>query len=305
MVNKVQPDSEACAKGVQEGDRIVQLEYDDVVEKVRQDGRHPKLLAGGPCRVTFVRVMRDMCGNCGATDMQVIEREGCVVCGSCGVVHRSSIREASFADFGPAGGEGGAKRKKVDFEEARDLKRANQKICQETDSYVVKMKELVNELGEKLAISEQVKQQAANLASSMPRKWDKDVVASASLYLACKELELSRSLREICAATGSVYSKVTNCVMHNSQGTKSQTYDQLLDRFLGYLDLPSSYVQEAVKLQAEKQLTGAPATIAAVMIYKVWEKRDPGKADRNKVAEACGVSSTTLKKRLSECCFNL
>ncbi|EKX50427.1 hypothetical protein GUITHDRAFT_135112 [Guillardia theta CCMP2712] len=233
--------------------------------------------------------------------MQVIEQEGCIVCTNCGVMHRTSIREHSFADMGIVSGEGGTKKRKIEPEAARDIQRANQKICKESDPYEVKLKELIQDLGHKLEVSEQVLQQALVFAASIPRnKREQESVASACLYLACKELAQSRTLREICAATGAVYSKVSKLVLKHGQGTKPQSFKHHLDRFLGSLQLPFSYAEEALKLQSDKQLQGAPATVAAIVIYKVWAAKAPGAADIAKVALACGVSPAYLRERVAE-----
>ncbi|EKX47830.1 hypothetical protein GUITHDRAFT_106378 [Guillardia theta CCMP2712] len=310
-VSRVKADSEAHAKGVQEGDCIVKLEYDDTVEYVRHDGRHPKLLAGGSCRVTLARVLRDACRSCGASDMQVIERDAIVVCTHCGIVHRSSPYQFVLVE-GPksptcAGGSSGpaaGSKRPVDGDDARAgcSKRAKLGAADVPDPYMAELRGLISELGEKLEVTQQVRQEALGIAARMPRNKSRLVVyVSAALFLACKELGQSRTMREVCQATGAAFYKVSRCAMKRNQGTRPQAYDQLLDRFLGRLDLPQSYAADAVRLQSGSHIQGAPATVAAELIYKVWAGRAGGKADLRKVAEACGVGASYLQGRIRIC----
>lgn len=131
-----------------------------------------------------------------------------------------------------------------------------------------------------------------------------DAVAAACLYIACRQEEVPRSFKEICAVSRHPKKEIGRCFKLIRQATNTQvntvSTSDFMSRYCTNLSLPPN-VQKAASYIAQKavELDLAPGrvylSIAAAAIYMASQASDVKKTQKE-VGDVVGVADSTIRQ---------
>uniref|UniRef100_T1J3B7 Transcription initiation factor IIB n=1 Tax=Strigamia maritima TaxID=126957 RepID=T1J3B7_STRMM len=146
--------------------------------------------------------------------------------------------------------------------------------------------------------------QVLNNTKIMKAKGRNDAVYSSCLYLACRQEEVPRSFKEICAVSNVSKKQIGKCfklilrALETTVGTV--TTDDFMSRFCGNLGLSravqrvaSSIAKKAVELKIASGKSSI--SIAAAAIYLACQA-SADKTTRKEIADVAGVAETTIQQ---------
>lgn len=168
---------------------------------------------------------------------------------------------------------------------------------------------LIQEMGERIHLTKAVLFQAVSLfddsvAKKCFRGKNREALAAACLYTACRKEHAPRSLKEICAVSSVSKKEIGKCfqllnkLCGNISGQVSPS--DFMSRFCGNLNLPA-HVQKMARMIASNAarldlVAGrSPVSVAATSVYIACQSSNEKHTIKD-VAEITGVSHITIKQ---------
>lgn len=131
-----------------------------------------------------------------------------------------------------------------------------------------------------------------------------EAIASACLYIACRQEGTPRTFKEIAAISAINKREIGRCfkliIKAHETNPEIITSEDFIERFCGHLDLPRSVRRAAAKiaqLSAELDIAPgrSPISVAAAAIYMA-SHASPDKKSHREIAEIAGVGEGTIKQ---------
>ena len=248
--------------------------------------------------------------HCCANRTPVIDEvNGETVCSKCGVVFdsnmlsmtRQQLNDTITGDVIHAG------RSTMPVAKLAKLKRVNSMVVGK-DSSIVKMRDTVMSICMKSGLSDIVVKTALNILSKhrhgFPRKSFADC-AAASIYVACRQLGITRSMKEICViATSDIKGckRVYKTICFAGEDIPNQTTTGFVTRFASDLGLSEIVVRKALHVLDECDSLGIsvgknPVLMASYVIYA--SSRDivepPTQNQIAQIADITGVGMRNIR----------
>ncbi|KAK7273332.1 hypothetical protein RIF29_14381 [Crotalaria pallida] len=264
----------------------------------------------------------EYCTDCKAYTPRVHENNaGDTICTVCGLVLQShSIDETSewkqFGNevFGNLNTFNGNKQKKTDTIEGVGIKPRT--IDSKEDCHLLKAFKAMDEIADRLGLLQIVKDCAKEIFKKsyedekLVRYWKGHIATKvACLYLACKEHDSPRTIKEIRAAAGGVKVKdipkalkVLKNYYNLAVGRDSIHPYDISRRYCSKLGLKcddTKAVQEILEKAKDCDIRGNPNSIVAAVIYTVTQLSDKT-ITLSQIAQASEMSDATLKKAYKE-----
>jgi len=286
--------------------------------------------------------MGQSCPDCGSFDIIIDEKHGKTVCSGCGVVMTDSLimegqewrnfsndKASNSKDRNRVGGptnslmddhgltsvieKGAGGSNLAKLQSSMTANRHQQSLYEGFEH--------VQNIGNSLGIGESITFRAKEIYRAIVelpefKTRDRLVIASVSVFFACRQSGVDRMMKEVCKQSGADSKQVGRMISKvrqfptirpllqrpKGQGMSAAHPSQYMNRFCGELNLEESFKTEAsevaVRLEKLGLLDGRnPATKVACCIYILCESKDaPQQRSEKSICEVAGISEGTLKK---------
>jgi len=173
----------------------------------------------------------------------------------------------------------------------------------------------INEFAESIDLKDDVRKRAKSIYKQFETKKTRkirgsnsDAIIVAVLYLACKELNVSRTFKELAKETGTkeqdikrMYLVLTKHLGGTSRSAPVAPHE-LVIRICSHLDLPPiiKSLGEQIAKNAASRLEGkSPSSIAAASIFMAVRNRSIACSEKE-IAKAASISPSTVKNIFKE-----
>ena len=187
------------------------------------------------------------------------------------------------------------------------------KVSNSTERNITVALNELNKLASKMGLPKSVKEAAAVIyrkaaAKSLIRGRSIETVMTASIYAACRQCDLPRSLNEIAAVSsmgkkeiGRTYRFLVRKLKISMTPTKPQNYVQRLCSELGLSGNTLTITNDILNKATEYELTSGrgPLGVAAASTY-IASVLSGERRTQKEIAEAAGVTEVTIRNRYKE-----